>query len=390
MANEVIFKYKVEMSFVNGKVEPLPSAAIRMVMIDYDYVNTDGIHAPIAAATVNIGTIMYNKMQTATDGKILLKISKFKQSDSNPVPITYIEKQLNYIITDEEVESEVETDVQDDGGSYRCATIVMYNKDDVDKNRKFVEGNYVGINTMTVIAINAGMPIIVEPFEKNVTATRYIPPMQSVYGLLRYLNYHWTFYKTGFRFFQNWDNKAYLLSFKGNAIDIGDGTFLTNKIKVAKQTNLQGNLQGMDINPAQVYITEVDSKDTTVATNQYTSSEYGKLYCIMRNGKIVNRPLNIHNKKDANKVKRLKLETTNTDIVENIAFQYEYTGTTFTFTKSDIDTSVIVPYKAFMVEMIDSLSSESGKYILVNKKETYVQDGDAFMCSIVATLRKAP
>ena len=86
----------------------------------------------------------------------------------------------------------------------------------------------------------------------------------------------------------------------------------------------------------------------------------------------------------------MKLETSNADIIENIAFQYEYTGTTFTFTKADIDTSVIVPYKGFMVEMIDTLSAESGKYILVNKKETYVQDGDAFMCSIVATLRKAP
>lgn len=390
MANEVVFKYKVEMSYVDGKVEPIPSSAIRMLMIDYDYVNTDGIHAPVAAATVNIGTIMYNKMQTSTNGKILLKISKYKDSDPNPVPITYIEKQLKYHITDEEVESEVETDKQDDGGSYRCATLVLYNEDDVNLNKKFTEQNYVATNTMTIIALNAGLPIIIEPFENNPTIDRYIPPMQSVYKFFNYLNFHWTFYKTGFRFFQNWDNKAYLISFKGNPIDINDGTYLTNKIKVSKQPTLQGNLQGMDINPSQVYIIEVDSKDTTVSTNEFTPCEYGRLYCIMRNGSIIQRPLNIHNKNGGNKTKVLKLETSNPDIVENLAFQYEYTGTTFTFTKANIDTSIIVPYKGFMVEMLDSYAKESGKYILVSKKETYVQDGDGFMCSIVATLRKAP
>ncbi len=143
-------------------------------------------------------------------------------------------------------------------------------------------------------------------------------------------------------------------------------------------------------NESQVYQIEVDAKDTTVSINDISGNTYNKLYCILSNGDVIERNLDIHNVKGTDKVKTMKLSTSNSSIVENIAHMMEYSGTTFTFTKTSIDASIIVPYKAFMIELEEPYKSETGNYILSTKKETYAQDGDSFLCSVVASFKKIP
>lgn len=392
--NTVKYKYKLEMSFVNNsQITKIPSEAIKLLMIDYDYMNTDGIHAPIAVATVNIETAVYNEMQAnKNNGKILLKVSKYKDTDTNPVPITYFEKQLKYSFPDGEFEYEKDGSSKGDGGEYRKVSLVMIASDDVDRNRLFKNNNYCSINTMTVIRLLCtSISFVIEPFEKNPTTRKAIPPMESVHNLLLYLNYYWNFYKGGYRYFQNWDDTGYILSYKGTAINVGDGTYPTVKIKVSKQHDtLEGNIHGMGIGPG-YYIIEVDAdNEASTMPNDATSGRYNQLYCTMSNGRVVSRPLNIHNNVSDGKMKVMKLSTNDADVVENIATELEASGTIFSFTKAAVDTSLLVPYKQFIVENIEEHSKESGMYLLASKKETYAQDGDGFYCSVLCSLKKVP
>ena len=151
----------------------------------------------------------------------------------------------------------------------------MIDIEDVDKNKGFLQKNFGSINTMTVISVmNQDMKFIIEPFSNNTTGPKWIPALSSCYTLLEYLNYHWTFYKTGYRFFQNWDGVAYILSYSGRALDVGDGTYKNIRIKTSKQLNNQnGNLQGMGIDSSnRLYNIEVDSKDTTILTNNINAA----------------------------------------------------------------------------------------------------------------------
>ena len=175
-------------------------------------------------------------------------------------------------------------------------------------------------------------------------------------------------------------------------MDVGDGTYKNIRIKTSKQLNNQnGNLQGMGIDSSnRLYNIEVDSKDTTILTNNISAADYNNLSCLMADSSIIKRKLNINGYSGSDKTKTLKLQTTNPLIVDNIAFQLEYSGTVFTFTKTGIDCSVVVPYKEYMIENIEPYTKENGKYILTNKKETFAQDGDSFICSVVCTLKKTP
>ena len=50
---DIVYKYNIEMKFINGsEIIDIESSAIRLLMIDYDYINTDDIHAPIDRKSV--------------------------------------------------------------------------------------------------------------------------------------------------------------------------------------------------------------------------------------------------------------------------------------------------------------------------------------------------
>lgn len=390
MAN-LEYLYDISMTVVvNKKKHKIPSESINMFMIKYDYVN---MFAPIIYTQINLNIELYNTMQKfRSSGHILLEIKKYKK-DEKDLKKPYIKKQLNYFFTNSDYDSDVVNNKDTDNtNSYRSCYLGLLDIDIInDNNARVINNIFMNTNTTSIIHYYLhNQKLVLEPFDNNpIHDLMIIPPITGITNLLKYLNQMSSFYKSGYRYFRDY-NRTYILSNKGRGIDIGR-QHKTVHINIEKRRGNQSIYKpGMiDNKKEKFYLLKVNVKQAQIDIDISAGNKFNNFVGINSIGKII-RKLADENlgKKFKKKPKLIKIFNKNNTYVENIANIQNLASNTLTITKSDIDASIIEPHKEFVVENDTYLKAKNGKYILVAKQEIYTKESTGFRCAVTATFNK--
>lgn len=379
------YNYYVNLSYVNGsEVQKIDPAAIQTLVISREFESTI---APTALLDIKLDVALYNKMvKNKNTAKILLEIKKFDKDAVSKVGKDVIKKQLSYLLQKDAYE-------YSEGGegyehSYKLLTIGLFDSDAANNDRRIINGLYRGTNMMTMVAneLNA-FKLIIEPFDNNKSFnTFYILPQEGVHKFLDYMNKRCAFYKTNYRFFQDWNGYTYLLSNKGKGIDIGDGMYTTVKIQLSTDEEFGGIISDTD---QRIYTIRCSDETYVHYQNTVTDNIVNQVYAVTSDGSKSKNNLNI-NKASGSKAKPkvIRVSDNNTAYANAVGNALELSSDMLNIIVCNTDISVLVPYKEFIIKNKSELSDRDGKYILTCSKEIFTPDSGHFRSDVVAAFKK--
>lgn len=383
--------YNITASYINEKKEiKIPDGSILACYITYDYELTN---SPLFIMKVKINSSLYNTMQDTKDtGKLVVGIGR--SSSNSGTPVRYIYKQFSYHFPTKKfsnIEQSMDgtTPKRDDSNAYVNAIIGLVDDSIMNANRLAMVNNiFRNSNNISIIHYyTSAMRMIIEPFDyMDPMDLCILPPMESVGQLLKYLNTISSFYSTDYRFFMDF-NYTYLLSNKGNSIDIKDGTFSTIEINVDKETEEKG--LGADYKQ-KIYTLQVKEDQIDYSDDDLTEKKFNKLYAIDSSGNKNIIELDIPRSYDSkDRYKLIRLPNDNIHYLENYKSNSENSGKPITIAIADMDNSLFVPYKQFIFSFFRERRSCNGVYILSRKQEVYIAQGDGtFYSTMVLRFKK--
>ena len=392
MANNIEYSYDISMTaLINKKETKILSESINMLMINYNYIN---LFAPIVYAQVNINVELYNKMKKyKSSGKILLDIKIYNRKEKD-IKKPYLKKQLSYFFTNSEFDTDVLLNKDTDNtNSYRSCYLGLLDLDILnDYNARVINNIFVNTNTTSIIHYYlSNQKLVLEPFDNNpIHDLMVIPPITGIGNLLKYLNQMGSFYKTGFRYFRDF-NRSYILSNKGKGITINKQHKTVHINIERKRGNSNIYLPGMiDNKKDKFYLLQLNVDQAQLDIDITTNTKYNQFVGIDNIGKVSKEVSSVNlAKKFKKNPKLIRVFNNNNNYVENMAKDQDISSDTLTITKTDIDSSIIEPHKEFVVENESYLRAKNGKYILIAKQETYRKDDGGFRCVVTATFNKA-
>jgi hypothetical protein len=395
---ELTYLYTIKMTFtLDGEESEIDSKSISNVYIDYNYVSAT---CPLMIVMCKIEKDTYYKMQQNHDkGKVVMAIKKV--DTTNNTPVKYIKKEFSYYFPEITHNSTYPTDKTTDGTDtdssmqYQQAYLGLLDLTAMNNNKQLINALYKGSNAISIIhQYTSGMTMIIEPFDYNNSMSLcYIPPLEGITSLLNYLNNVATFYSTGYRFFIDY-NATYLLSNKPSGIDIKDNTYTTVQISVVdnEEEEMRYEVMGID-DDNKIYLIHVEDTQVEVSQNQTGEKRFSKVYGFSSQGGSSSASIDLHHEDGLamSNPKVVRVPNNNFNYVTELKGLTESGADTVTATFTNVDNSILVPYKEFIMEFYKKMNKFNGKYILIGKKEMYKQDGDDgyFRCSTSITLQKS-
>ena len=396
MAKLSQYRYEIVLKLIGkGKPQEIPCEGIRDIIIDYNY---DFYHMPIIYISLNIMSKQYTKLASEIDTATLnLSIKKFNTNSTSAAKKTYINSEFLYFLpTTEENQTEdldEPLDDEDAHAPYKSLTIGLLDKKLVQNNIKEINGIYKGVNTITLAhqMMSHMGSLIIEPFDNNGSlGTCIIPPISTVYQALSYFNKRKAFYKSNFRYFQDF-KVAYLLSSRSKAIDAQDGQYTNVIFDISSSHNSQRVQQtsGLVIDSEnQAYLIYVDSSEANLIKNRAVEKEINKIMGVATNGSASTRGLQVNNVTPGTRYKFERVPFENTSYVESLAGELESNVDQVLITKNELDSSLITPNKRYNIESYEGASQYEGDYILSQKKDIIIKQDDQFNMQTAIKLRR--
>lgn len=90
------------------------------------------------------------------------------------------------------------------------------------------------------------------------------------------------------------------------------------------------------------------------------------------------------------KFKLIRVPNDNANLLKQMKYELELSAATLYINKNDLDTSVITPNKEYTVKNYDTHSDKNGRFLLCQKKEIYIREGDSFILNMALMLKKIP
>lgn len=390
MAKQFTYDYNIEITYIKGSKQiDIDAKAISMILIDHDY---ESNIAPAIYIKMNLDVPLYNDMViNSKSSKLFLNVQISESSLANPVKKDYIKEQFSYFLStnDLEYDGDLVEDSDSDEVSYKPIVLGLIKSELIDNNNKIINNIFKNTNTASIVHYYTNhMKMIIEPFDNNPSRPLLIiPPVEGISKLLRYLNEVSNFYTTSYRYYLDF-SKTYLLSTKGKAIDIKDGTYNTIKIEVK-------NLTGADVDAVgifkdtdnKLYVIDVASKDFSISMNKITEKQFNVLHGVDSMGNKSSKKLDIHNEKGSSSKTRM-VRLNNLNYLNSMIDEIEATAAVISVNVGDIDGSIIVPYKDYRLTNIKEYKSLDGKYLLIGKKEVIVQSDKDFRCSVSMNFKR--
>lgn len=391
------FMYNIDISYISGDDEyDLDYKTINVLSIIYNY---DQYNQPLILLSMNIKSSILNKMKKRSKiDKIYLKIQKYDANAKTKMMKTYIEEQFAYYFPNMNLDYSEDVDsaaIEDNtqSNSYTKIQIGLLKTELVNNiKKKIYNGVYNDGDIMSVVLDNLpnAKNTVVEQFDnKKSIKNLMIPPISGISELLKFLNKRYTFYKTGYRFFMDY-KKTFLISKKGKAIDLKDGTYNTIKIEIKDNLSDGAHTVGMVADSEnKLYIIPVDLNNTTTSINRVSEKEYNNIYAIDSNGNTISEDIDVHKSKDSEKISKVyRVADGNMDYVKAMKYDIELSSSIISVVKADLDNSVISINKNYQIEHYDKYKSQSGNYIILQKEEVYTQQDGDFRCSTMISLAK--
>lgn len=392
------FNYNVKASFIIDDVYyDIPDGCINSIIIDYSY---DTKNMPGIYVALRIPSDLYNRMVlNAETGLLSFRLYKFNTQIRTPITEPYIEDRFIYIIQSDpnynaslEKQSSTGDTYLDDPNSYMEGHIGLISLKLLKDNAILVNDIIKNSNLASIVhRYTNHMKMCIEPFENNQMIDQFIiPPINSITGLLAYLNNNFSFYKSGYRYFRDF-KKTYLLSMKGNPIEDDEYEYDNIIISICDPLDEKGNSASIELDPTnKAYVIYVNSNNVSIKQNRTASKQYNTLMSVDTLGNTNEFELNIPGY--AESTKKYMFERTPND---NSTFGYntknklESGSYIISIVKNEIDTSLISPNKQFHIKSHDLNREYDGKYVLSSKKEIFYRTTGSFTSTITFGLRRA-
>ena len=389
------YRYKISAVFTyDDVVIEMPSESIQMLTTNYDY-NT--YNMPIYYVDFRLNSNLYDMMVLNPEtGKIVLTMKKYDNSTVRALNRKIVEQEFSYIMpTDADYHRpldklEVANDKSDD--SYKVGTMALIGYNNFEENSVLYNDIIKNSNMISIVhKYTSHMNMVIEPFTNNeMIDWIIIPPLTSITNLLKFLNDFQPFYDKGYRYFRDF-GKTYLLSNSGNPVPDGNDKYNTVVINILDTSDPVSKSIGIDIDKErQAYVMTVDSLDTHMDIDIVRNKEYNTIMGIGNSGQTYTATLNI--KGESDKEKLLLYRTFDDEDpqykVNNMKTEIDGSSVVLQLTRTEIDSSIITPNKEYIVQNYREFQEYNGRYILVSKKEVYIQQENEFVSNTLLVFKK--
>lgn len=398
-----IYMYNADMQLVVGdKITPIDPVYINSIVTDYDY---DVNNMPLIYVTAAFNTALLREFVRNQDsGYVIMNLQKFNANGDMPgVKTSYIKDKFIYFISDDYVLDDDDKGREEkntvavknndpNGRDFREVTFGLMSVDLLNKNKKNVGGI---VNKGTVISvlnhIAGHLKLVMEPPAYNKALTQFIiPPMNSVAKSIEYVNQRYTFYKSPYRFFMDFD-VSYLISSEGKYVPKKGDKIGTVLITLKNAYSDQSKVQGMSIDAKNGnYNFIISSSDVEFYGNNSSDRSYNSIKSVDSNGKTKTTDVRLSKVSQLkNKQQTVRLPNDNEGLVENMKFNIKSGSRILCINKNNLDSSIFTINKKFTVNAGDVLDpSYNGDYILSRKRELFVKQDDDLVPNTMLILKK--
>lgn len=389
------YRYKISAVFTyDDVVIEMPSESIQMLTTNYDY---NAYNMPIYYVDFRLNSNLYDMMVLNSEtGKIVLTMKKYDNSTVRALNRKIVEQEFSYIMpTDADYHRpldrlEVANDKSDD--SYKVGTMALIGYNNFEENSVLYNDIIKNSNIISIVhKYTSHMNMVIEPFTNNeMIDWIIIPPLTSITNLLKFLNDFQPFYDKGYRYFRDF-GKTYLLSNSGNPVPDGNDKYNTVVINILDTSDPVSKSIGIDIDKERkAYVMTVDSLDTHMDIDIVRNKEYNTIMGIGNSGQTYTAALNI--KGESDKEKLLLYRTFDDEDprykVNNMKTEIDGSSVVLQLTRTEIDSSIITPNKEYIVQNYREFQEYNGRYILVSKKEVYIQQENEFVSNTLLVFKK--
>lgn len=386
------YNYNIELSLLlENEIVTLDETDINSIIIDSDY---DKNTMPVIIVGVNIEPNTYNKFVLNSEKAFVS--AKIYKSDANGLGSTdsvYVSDRFIYKMTDNPNYNESLINMNSSEEYINNATfrgyIALLNLESINSNKRLY--NTIIKNTdllsATINFINH-LDLCIEPFDDNPSIDQFIiPPISSITNLLNYLNQQFCFYKTGFRYFRDF-NITYLLSCSGKPVPTIDDDYTTVLIDILDPSSYSGYDDGIEIDDkSKSYIIHVTANATSIDRDKYIDNQFNSIIGVDSKGNIDKAVLDIP--KNPESTEKVYLERVdNIKYINNTKQSLESKSLIVTVSKANVDSSILTPNKEYLIKNYKDNSDYDGKFILSYKKEVMILSANGFQSNIVFGLRK--
>lgn len=372
--------------------------SIISIILDYNY---DKLNRPMMYLNCNLKTSLYNNIAKNSDkSKILVVLYKYDSNQDNPIKEVDIKCQFDYTMpSTESIASDLSEGSESEKlseSSYKNCIIGLMQSESINNNKKKLGNNvYVGITKATLIYLGLKhMPaLVMEQLDSNDRLERVpMPPIDKVTGYLKYIDDMVGIYSSGYRYFDDY-NVTYLLSEKGVPIRNGDNTFDTIIINVEKALSKNTLSVGMIIDNKtesyQIYVNNQDAKFTLA--DSIAGKSVTNIVKVYNDGSTTNVKINKESKSSSTNTiyKRDYSYKEGVNSINSLGTKIdaEKYNVTLTFSKENIDPSLITPNKEYIVKTT-SYPEYNGRYILFEKQVVLKKENDEYIPTTSILLRK--
>ena len=390
------FRYKIEMTYVDSKSNKtitFKNESLKSLIIDHNY---DKNHMPILYATLSLDRLVIDDMiLNINKNFITIALYKYNELLDNPIDIECFRDRFTYFLPDDvnknnDIDYNEKTEDENMGDTYRNISIGLLSITHINDNKRSIEINaknttkYDCVKYFTSHIDN----LLIEPFNYNeVFDQLIIPALDSVKKALEFINNYRVFYKTPYRYYQDFDC-TYIVSSSGLEIPRKNDFYNSIIFNIREITSDDANEIGLITNKSnQSYEIIVNSLDTSVYDNSISNKSRNAVKGITSTGSSVEQLKN-NALYSTEKINNIRLNNDNEHMMENIIHDYNSSNVFINICKNNLDTSIFTLNKRISINNIDRYSENNGNYLLSRKREIYIREDDTFNMQMVLNLRK--
>ena len=394
-SNVSSWRYKVEMTYLNTKKNTsisIKNECVKSIIIDHNYEENC---MPVLYVNLSLDRALIDDMIININKNLItLAIFKYDELLDHELEIECFRKKFTYFTPDDinknnSIDYTSESMEQNLGDTYRNISLGLLCIEHINRNKKSIEINAKKTSKYNLVKyITSDFDnILIEPFNYNETFDHIIIPAQdSVNKALRFLNNKRVFYRTPYRFYQDF-NCAYIISSGGFGVARKDEKITSVIFDIKDILDVEANDIGMITNKTRGnYRIVVNSIDTAVYNNSLSNKSKNMIRGITSTGNTVKQLTGNATYSD-DKISNIRLNNDNEHMIENIKAKNDSSNVYVNISKNNLDSSIMTINKRYSINHVDAYADYNGDYILCRKREFYLREDETFILNTIFNFR---
>lgn len=393
---QVQYKYMVEMIYLNikkNKSTEIKTECIKSMVIDHNYEDNC---MPIIYTTMKLDKALVDDMIINVNTNLMIvAVYKFNDITDTKEPIEVFRDKFTYFIPDD-VNKNLHMDYNDAteeehlGNTYTEVIMGLMSINMINLNKRNIELNVSNNSIFDCVKYcTSNMKnLIIEPFGFDNTYDRIIMPAQnSVNNALKFLNNYRVFYRTPYRYYQDF-NYTYIISSSGKAISKDNELYSSILVDFRDIGDTESLEMGTTINKnAKTYEVPVNYVFSNVFDNSVVNKSISKIKSVSNNGVNTKSLTNIADYSNE-KITTVRMNNDNDNMLYNLEYQKNNNNVFIYFNKNDLDTDLFTINKRITVHNINRYQHYDGDYLLSRKRECYIREDKTFIMVSMINLKR--